>query len=326
MADEPFALSTTPPAVPADDDDAMRATLRQTEGGRRFLEEHVRRQRASDPDSLTGAIELVDAVEEDAQPAQTDILAAVERLQDLAWIMREHGLDTATCEHIEALTSAILAAPSLCDPGDRRAQKLAPALGHLERHIDGMIVAARGRAKERLQERTGLPFAVPAPQDEASGPPFETETGERAAEAANDRSDLEPPEEIARESLPPMEEPETLPCPLTPSPPPGQHGVRESAPPDFLFEPMPPAPQASALPQPEPVVAASLPAEESSSDLDDELFASSRIPAVRAAPPPPPAVVSATPAAVPAPIEPTRSDPLAALAAMSEEEKIALFT
>ncbi len=324
MADEPLALSTTPPAVPADDDDAVCAALRQTEGGRRFLEEHVRRQRASDPDSLTGAIEPVDAVEEDAQPAQLDILAAVERLQDLAWIMREHGLETATCEHIEALTSTILAAPSLCDPADRRAQKLAPALGHLERHIDSMIVAARGRAKELLPKRTGLPFAVPAPQEEPPVPPFETEVGERAAEPATDRSAVEPPEEIARECLSPISEPEKLPCPLTPSPTPAQQGVLEPAPTDFLFEPMPPAPQASASPQPEPVVAASLPAEEPSPDL--ELFAASRIPVFQAAPRASPAVGSATPAAVPPPIGATRSDPLAALNAMSEEEKIALFT
>ena len=187
MADEPLALSTTPPAVPADDDDAMCAALRQTEGGRRFLEEHVRRQRASDPDSLTGAIEPVDAVEEEAQPAQLDILAAVERLQDLAWIMREHGLETATCEHIEALTSTILAAPSLCDPADRRAQKLAPALGHLERHIDSMIVAARGRAKERLPKRTELPFAVPAPHDGGTGTAFR-DRSRRARGRTGDRS------------------------------------------------------------------------------------------------------------------------------------------
>lgn len=334
MADEPLALSTTPPAVPADDDDPMCAALRQTEDGRRFLEEHVRRQRASDLDSLTEAIEPVDAVEEYAEP-QTDILAAVERLQDLAWIMREHGLETATCEHIEALTSTILTTPSLCDPGDPRAQKLAQALGHLERRIDSMIVAARGRAKERLPERTGLPFAVPAPQEEVPVSPFETEVGERPAETANDRSAVEPPEETARDSLPPMEKPEKPPCPLTPSPspPPVPHGVLESAPPDFLSEPMPPASRASAPPQPEPIVAASSPAEEPSPDLDDELFASSRIPAFQAAPRAPPAVVSATPAvvsatpaAVPPTIGATRSDPLAALNAMSEEEKIALFT
>jgi hypothetical protein len=87
---------------------------------------------------------------------------------------------------------------------------------------------------------------------------------------------------------------------------------------------MPPAPQASASPQPEPVVAASLPAEEPSPDL--ELFAASRIPVFQAAPRASPAVGSATPAAVPPPIGATRSDPLAALNAMSEEEKIALFT
>ena len=39
--------------------------------------------------------------------------------------MREHGLDMATCEHIEILASTILSASWLRDPGDRRARSSA---------------------------------------------------------------------------------------------------------------------------------------------------------------------------------------------------------
>ena len=45
-----------------------------------------------------------------------------ERLQDVAWTMRERGLDPATCEEVEALASSILAASSLQDPADDRVQ------------------------------------------------------------------------------------------------------------------------------------------------------------------------------------------------------------
>jgi hypothetical protein len=64
-----------------------------------------------------------------------------ERLYDVAWTMRERGLDPATCEEIETLASSILAASSLQDPADHRAQKLKEVLQYLERRIGSMLNA-----------------------------------------------------------------------------------------------------------------------------------------------------------------------------------------
>jgi hypothetical protein len=81
-------------------------------------------------------------------PASAGILAAAERIQDVAWTMRERGIDPQTCEQIEALASSILSASSLPDPDDHRAHKLSEVLQYLERRIAAMLVVCTepGRA------------------------------------------------------------------------------------------------------------------------------------------------------------------------------------
>ncbi len=74
-----------------------------------------------------------------AAPTASDAFAAAERIQEVAWTMREHGLEPSTCDQIEALASSILSASALRDPNDRRAHKLAEVLQHLERRINAML-------------------------------------------------------------------------------------------------------------------------------------------------------------------------------------------
>src|SRR5262249_53705931 len=82
------------------------------------------------------------AAEAASDPAATDIFAAAGRLQEVAWTMRERGLDMAMCDQIADLSSAILSASSLRNPNDGRAQKLGEVLRSLERRIDAMLSAA----------------------------------------------------------------------------------------------------------------------------------------------------------------------------------------
>jgi hypothetical protein len=143
MADEPLRLSTVPPISAEGDYDAICVALRQTGRGRWFLEECARRSRNGHGMTFQAAVQPSNEPirgERFADP-QMDVLALSERLQDLAWTMREHDLDQGTCEHIEGLAAAILSASSLRDP--RRAQKLSEALGHLERRVREMIEATR---------------------------------------------------------------------------------------------------------------------------------------------------------------------------------------
>jgi hypothetical protein len=302
MANEPSRLSTIPAAQPAEGDyDAICAAVLRTARGPWFLGEHARRNRNADTDRVLRAIariqaalqgersqhaqealrvELLDIAQTLAptraaeikpeagkgRPAETgstatsDIFSAAEHLQDLAWTMRERGLDTTTCEQIEVLASTILSASSLRDPGDRRAQKLGEILPYLEQRVDAMLASTAEQAK--APEQAG-----------ASSAGGET----AAADAAS--------------------EPELA---------------------DFLLEPLP-TPSRGSIEGSSDTMASRASPHDNMADIEQELFAapptSVATPVTRPAPP----------AQRPAP-QPKLGDPLAALNAMSDEERIALFT
>jgi hypothetical protein len=209
MAEKPSALSTIPPQPPAEGEyDLICATMAESARGRWFLDEYTRRNRNTDTAQVLAAIERIEAMirgERDQQayqsfrgelldmaktiaqtraeaappvpaPANRDIFAAAERIQDIAWTMRERGLDPRICQQIEALASSILAASSLRNPDDQRAQKLGEVLHYLERRINAMLEAC-GQPAQLLQERVlqeqALPEQAlaepPAPADEGAG-------------------------------------------------------------------------------------------------------------------------------------------------------------
>ena len=142
--------------------------------GRWFLDEFARRNRNADTSLVLNAIERIERVirgDRDQQAYQgfrmellemaktiavtraevaeigpeperaqaaapaSDAFAAAERIQEVAWTMRERGLDPSTCDQIEALATSILSASALRDPNDRRAHKLAEVLQYLEHRI-----------------------------------------------------------------------------------------------------------------------------------------------------------------------------------------------
>jgi hypothetical protein len=142
MADEPLGLHTFLP-IPADGDyDAICAALRQTVRGRWFLEECARRSLNGQTTALSAGVPPSNGAIR-GQPflnPQMDVFAVAERLQDLAWTMRERALDQGMCEQMEALAGAILSTSALRDQG--RLQKLSEALGHLEQRVQTMLGAA----------------------------------------------------------------------------------------------------------------------------------------------------------------------------------------
>ena len=88
--------------------------------------------------------------------APRDVFAAAERLQDVAWTLRERGLDPGTCDQIEALATTILSATSLRDPNSARAQKLGDVLAYLEWRIEAMLDANAESAKTLSEHAPGM--------------------------------------------------------------------------------------------------------------------------------------------------------------------------
>ena len=202
MSDEPFALATVPLAPPASGDyDAICATVMESARGRWFLDEFARRNRNADTSLVLNAIERIERVirgELDQQAYQgfrmellemaktiavtraevaeiapeperaqaaapaSDAFAAAERIQEVAWTMRERGLEPSTCDQIEALATSILSASALRDPNDRRARKLAEVLQQLERRINAMLDSCAENAAAAMAEVEAQPEAGPS--------------------------------------------------------------------------------------------------------------------------------------------------------------------
>jgi hypothetical protein len=267
-----------PPGLPADEDyDALCEALMASARGRWFLQEYAKRNRNADTGIVLDAIARVEAVVRGEQAhhatqgmriellemartiAQTradvaeatptpstevvsdsgsDIFAAAGRLHEVAWTMRERGLDMAMCDQIADLSSAILSASSLRNPNDGRAQQLGEVLRSLERRIDAMLRAASepppsdGAGDHPASERSVATAAtLPFPTvGEPEAEPLSAEP-ERPSEARE--LDLDP---IAASTAAATAEP-----PAPPSAPP------PAAAEDFLLAPMTP-PGAMAAP------------------------------------------------------------------------------
>jgi len=320
MAEESQALSTIPGVPPTEAEyDALCHALMATTRGRWFLEEYARRNRNSDTSLVLDAIARIEGVIREGQAnqareglriellemgraiAQTraevaesrhplngqhdsrsgavnEILAAAERLQDLAWTMRERGFDMAMCDDIANLAAAILSASSLRNPNNERTLKLGEVLRCLERRIDAMLAAAGG--PEPLDRQVGF---LPAPEV-PSAP---------AAEAAHDE-------------IGPQSEPEPDP-PCSP---------RASSANGHAKEPIIEPPPAAGLLEIRPLVVTpvEIPRPDARQiELDPIPVEPWSAPA---------SANSSSAAAEAAPA----SDPLAALKAMSDEERLALFT
>jgi hypothetical protein len=229
----------------------------------------------------------------------TDVFAAAGRLQEVAWTMREHGLDMAMCDQITDLSTAILSASSLRNnPDDGRAQQLAEVLRSLEQRIDAMLRAAAepppsdGSADRVAPEQPQL-SAVELPA-EAAPPPVEPDEQPAAVAAALPEAAL---------SLPAVAEPvEAEPEPTDERP-------------VFDFEPIAVqphvahmAPVAAAAPEPPPPAPPPAAAPDDA-ETDDFLLAPLPLPGTS-----------------PTPVSDKPADPLAPLRTLSAHELIALFT
>jgi hypothetical protein len=356
MADGSLAISTMPPALPADADyDALCEALMASSRGRWFLEEYAKRNRNADTGLVLDAIARVEAVvrteqahqatqgvriellemartiaqtradvaeakpERSASPSAesgTNVFAAAGRLQEVAWTMRERGLDMAMCDQIADLSTAILSATSLRNnPNDSRAQKLAEVLNSLERRIDAMLRAAAepppsdGSADRMAPEQPQLSaLELPA---EATPQPVELDEQPAVAAATLRQVELDEKPTVATATLPEA----ALSLPVAPEP---ESVAAEPQPaseqPLIDLEPISvkphAAPVAAAAPEASPTAPPPVAALDDAENDDDFLLAPLPLPGTTAAP------IPDKPAA----------DPLAAMRTLSAHELIALFT
>ena len=85
------------------------------------------------------ATEELDSVVQATEAATSDILACAERIQEIAWTLREQGLDAEVCDLLDAKATEVYTACSFQDLTGQRTRKVIGVLRYLEGRINAMI-------------------------------------------------------------------------------------------------------------------------------------------------------------------------------------------
>jgi chemotaxis regulatin CheY-phosphate phosphatase CheZ len=116
------------------------------------------------------ATEELDSIVGATEAATSDILAAAEQIQEVAWTLREQGLDAEVCDLLDAKATAIYTACSFQDLTGQRTRKVIQVLRYLEGRINAMIdiwgldatMAAEAAETARAREDEGAVVSSPA--------------------------------------------------------------------------------------------------------------------------------------------------------------------
>src|SRR3954466_15079826 len=84
------------------------------------------------------SVEL-DSVVQATEAATSDILACAEHIQEMAWTLREQGIDGAVCDLLDAKATEVYTACSFQDLTGQRTRKVIGVLRYLEDRINAMI-------------------------------------------------------------------------------------------------------------------------------------------------------------------------------------------
>jgi hypothetical protein len=203
--------------------EAIDAEIAATERGRWFLSEHVKRNRAVDTDRLVGSLARAEAalrgravaatpgasaddlaqlavaigqveavIAAGAAPAASG-LAASERIQGIACVLRESGTDAALCEALESALFELGDALAQHDAAAERARSAAALLRGLQASINAMITLAAGSPGAEAAAADAEPPApaVAAALDEAL--PVESRPLDSMVDASPAGEGVEPP-------------------------------------------------------------------------------------------------------------------------------------
>jgi chemotaxis regulatin CheY-phosphate phosphatase CheZ len=85
------------------------------------------------------ASEELDSVVQATEAATSDILACAERIQEMAWTLREQGLENEVCDLLDAKATEVYTACSFQDLTGQRTRKVIQVLRYLEDRINAMV-------------------------------------------------------------------------------------------------------------------------------------------------------------------------------------------
>src|SRR4051794_25038131 len=85
------------------------------------------------------ASEELDSIVQATEGATSDILAAAEQIQEIAWTLREQGFEPEVCDLLDGKATDVYTACSFQDLTGQRTQKVIQVLRYLEARINAMI-------------------------------------------------------------------------------------------------------------------------------------------------------------------------------------------
>jgi chemotaxis regulatin CheY-phosphate phosphatase CheZ len=107
------------------------------------------------------ATEELDSIVQATESATSDILAAAEQVQEIAWTLREQGLEPEICDVLDSKATDVYTACSFQDLTGQRTRKVIQVMRYLEGRINAMIKiwglggAMAAEAAETEQARDG---------------------------------------------------------------------------------------------------------------------------------------------------------------------------
>ncbi len=117
-------------------------------------------------DHLSVASEEMDAIVQSTEKATNDILQSAEKIQEVAWRLREAGTNEASCEEIDNYATDIYMACSFQDLTGQRTTKVVRVLQYLEARINSMIEIWGIAQAENESDKAADDMPLPALVDE----------------------------------------------------------------------------------------------------------------------------------------------------------------
>ena len=116
----------------------------------------------TDNSRLGGATSALDAIVRTTERATSEILGAAEEVQEVAWTLRERGIESAVCDRLDRHATQIYTACSFQDLTAQRTGRIVHTLRYLEDRLKAMI-AIWDTDADRVPP--GPDRAAPAPLD-----------------------------------------------------------------------------------------------------------------------------------------------------------------
>ena len=104
--------------------------------------------------TISNATIELDAIVSTTELATSEILASAERVQEIAWTLREQGLEPSFCDQLDGLMTQTYQACSFQDLTGQRIRKVVNVLHFLEERIEAMNLIWGGKDTRGLKAET----------------------------------------------------------------------------------------------------------------------------------------------------------------------------